>query len=76
VKGFEPSAAGATTQCSNQLSYTHHIIFIKGRCPFRANGAPGGTRTPGPQLRRLLLYPVELQAPGFFLPLLPGDVKI
>ena len=24
MKGFEPSAAGATTQCSNQLSYTHH----------------------------------------------------
>ena len=24
MKGFEPSAAGATTQCSIQLSYTHH----------------------------------------------------
>ena len=23
MKGFEPSAAGATTQCSIQLSYTH-----------------------------------------------------
>ena len=31
-------------------------------------GAPGGTRTPGLQLRRLLLYPVELQAPKKFLP--------
>ena len=25
-------------------------------------GAPGGTRTPGPRLRRPLLYPTELQA--------------
>ena len=33
-----------------QLNYTHHI------------GAPKGTRTPGPLLRRQLLYPPELQA--------------
>ena len=26
------------------------------------NGLPGGTRTPDPQLRRLVLYPVELRA--------------
>jgi hypothetical protein len=26
-------------------------------------GAPGGTRTPDQELRRLLLYPTELQAP-------------
>ena len=25
-------------------------------------GAPGGNRTPDPQLRRLLLYPTELRA--------------
>ena len=29
---------------------------------FRENGTPGGTRTPGPLLRRQLLYPPELQA--------------
>ena len=34
----------------NQLSYIHHI------------GAPEGTRTPGPLLRRQMLYPAELQA--------------
>ena len=27
------------------------------------DGAPGGTRTPDPQLRRLMLYPPELLAP-------------
>jgi hypothetical protein len=27
-------------------------------------GAPGGTRTPDQELRRLLLYPAELQALG------------
>src|SRR5205085_3863837 len=29
----------------------------------RKAGAPGGTRTHNPQLRRLVLYPVELRAP-------------
>ncbi len=28
----------------------------------RATGAPGGTRTPGPLLRRQMLYPPELRA--------------
>ena len=28
----------------------------------RYDGLPGGTRTPDPQLRRLVLYPVELRA--------------
>src|SRR5260370_23875037 len=35
-------------------------------------GAPGGTRTPGRLLRRQLLYPAELQAPG--LQLCPAKV--
>ena len=33
---------------------------VFGRCL----GLPGGTRTPDPQLRRLVLYPVELRAAG------------
>ena len=32
-------------------------------CPFR-NGGPGGARTPNPQFRRLMLYPIELQGRG------------
>ena len=30
MKGFEPSTPGATVQCSNQLSYTHHISKLGG----------------------------------------------
>ena len=26
VKGLEPSTPGTTIRCSNQLSYTHHIL--------------------------------------------------
>ena len=55
VMGFEPTTPGTTIRCSNQLSYTHHIIAER-------NGTPEGTRTPDPLLRRQLLYPPELQA--------------
>src|SRR2546428_7771282 len=34
------------------------------------NGAPGGNRTPDPQLRRLMLYPTELRARA---PTISGD---
>ena len=54
MKGLEPSTPGATVQCSNQLSYTHHDS--------NATGAPEGTRTPDLRLRRPLLYPPELLA--------------
>ena len=29
MKGFEPSASGATTRHSNQLSYTHHLFLVR-----------------------------------------------
>jgi hypothetical protein len=36
----------------------------RGACNSLIIGAPGGTRTPDPRLRRPVLYPVELRAPG------------
>ena len=53
--GFEPATPGITIRCSNQLSYTHHILFFK-------FGTPRGIRTPDLLLRRQLLYPAELLA--------------
>ena len=46
-----PRSSVPQTDALGQLRYTHHI------------GAPEGTRTPGPLLRRQVLYPAELQAP-------------
>ena len=65
VKGFEPSTPGTTIRCSNQLSYTHHIIepqIIASILLWRKTGTPEGARTPDLLLRRQLLYPPELLA--------------
>ena len=61
VKGLEPSTPGTTIRCSNQLSYTHHMLArpegfepstnaLEGRCSIqlsygRAAGAGDGNRT-------------------------------
>ena len=63
--GLEPTTLGTTIRCSNQLSYTHHSRKEKAKPQNFAEliaGTPEGTRTPGPLLRRQLLYPPELQA--------------
>ena len=70
VMGLEPTTPGTTIRCYYQLSYTHHI-FKRGSPLTRGahagqsrekHGTPEGIRTPGPLLRRQLLYPTELQA--------------
>ena len=64
--GLEPTTPGTTIRCSNQLSYTHHILRtstgIHRRSRQEGVGTPEGTRTPGLLLRRQLLYPTELLA--------------
>ena len=42
-----------------QLSYAHHRHKLK---TLKASGPPDRNRTCNPQLRRLVLYPVELRA--------------
>ena len=61
--GLEPATLGITIRCSNQLSYIHQCktTLPSPPCP---PGAPGRTRTCNRRLRRPVLYPVELRAPG------------
>ena len=47
VKGLEPSTLGTTIRCSNQLSYTHHILFRQ-----QEFGTPGGIRFSAEKPRR------------------------
>ena len=51
LMGLEPTTDGTTIRCST----------IELQPPF-LNGTPERIRTSDPQLRRLLLYPAELQA--------------
>ena len=74
--GFEPTTTGITIRDSDQLSYAHRKPSGRsdsGVAPACARarsarimpgriGAPDRNRTCNPQLRRLVLYPVELRA--------------
>src|SRR5579872_5554863 len=52
-----PYSAGKTGTTST-CPFSKTCVFIG------KSGAPGGTRTPDPLLRRQMLYPAELQARG------------
>ena len=44
----------------------HVVIVCLTHCPFKVEKVPGAIRTPDLQLRRLTLYPAELQAHSGF----------
>ena len=48
--GFEPATLWSQTRCATKLRY------------FPKDGAPDRNRTCNPQIRSLVLYPVELRA--------------
>src|SRR5690349_4796260 len=66
-----PDTRSAMTTIPTAASRGPRVIVIRNERGDRAassieNGAPGGNRTPGLQVRSLSLYPTELRAPiGF-----------
>ena len=69
LMGFEPTTTGITIRDSTaelQPPYGMkgcYTVFKLGRSPLRrSGGVPDRNRTCNPQLRRLVLYPVELRA--------------
>ena len=52
-----PRSSEPQSDALGQLRYIHHVRQFK-----KLPGAPWGTRTPGPLLRRQMLYPAELTA--------------
>jgi hypothetical protein len=49
---FEPLASGNRKLCDSRIT---------GAGLIKNFGGPGGARTPNPQFRRLMLYPIELR---------------
>ena len=60
--GLEPATTGITIQGSTIDLPPPLVSHYR-----KISGLPGGNRTHNPQLRRLVLYPVELRAPFFLV---------
>ena len=59
--GLEPTTTGITIRGSTNWA----TLTVYGSITLVLFGVPGGSRTPDPKLRRLMLYPTELQALKF-----------
>ncbi len=64
--GFEPETARLEGGCSIQLSYeciyksiVNKINYMSQLLKSSIDGTPERTRTPNPQIRSLMLYPIE-----------------
>jgi hypothetical protein len=57
------------------MEETPHLICAKQE-RFNNDGDPGGSRTPNPQIRSLMLYPVELRGRAGDKPIVPAFVGI
>ena len=62
VMGLEPTTPGTTIRCSAIELHPPHLRTESAESSPKRIGTPEGTRTPGPLLRRQLLYPAELLA--------------
>ena len=60
--GFEPKTLALEGRCSIQLSYECTKNIIINTKSDTLNGTPERTRTSNPQIRSLMLYPIEPQA--------------
>ena len=54
--------SGGDAKRAERLSLGPRIVAPVDVSPARRDDTPGGARTPNPQIRSLMLYPVELRA--------------
>src|SRR5436305_14133669 len=61
-RAWRESSRTCSAEGQNHPAAGADVLSGKGLETAAWSGAPGGSRTPGPRLRRPLLYPAELQA--------------
>jgi hypothetical protein len=57
--------SGLDFECGHGPPYYYRRSSSMQVINFRISGDPGGARTPNPQFRRLMLYPIELRGRSF-----------